>query len=152
MDRMKRTLRITVLAAAALAFAGACSARTDGPRSAGLEEPATVDAGAAVQPVDETSDADDHSKTNPLEEPAFRALSCGNTYCDSDERCCRATGQCFPADCPDCCDGAREGVFGDGPEVFEMHSGPTDAPVREEDTDDDWIEHDIEPDGPEPNE
>ena len=152
MDRKKRTLPISMLAIIALAMAGACSAQTETTTSASLEEPAAVDAGTPIQPVDEKSDADGHDKINPLEDPAFEALMCGDTRCGPDQRCCRATGQCFPADCPDCCDGVREGYFGDGPEVFEMHRGPADEPVRDQDRDDGWIKHDVEPDGPEPNE
>lgn len=155
---MTRTTHISsvplaIVATAALTF-GACTARTDAPEdvTAPITEPsAMVDAGVPPQLAD-YEDADETSKTNPLAEPAFRAVLCGDQRCDADQRCCRATGQCFPADCPDCCDGAREGYFGDGPDVFDMHRGPADDPIRGDGEDDTWIEAEFDPDEPDPAE
>lgn len=144
---MKRTIFETwmILLAAILPVSIGCAAETDAPggQSAAMTQPATIDGGLGLGQV---TDED-----NPLEPANFREVYCGDDQCGPDQRCCHATGQCFPADCPDCCDGVRQGYFDDGPAVFDWHRGPTGDPVRD-DPEEDWIEHDLEPDQPDPAE
>lgn len=145
-------LRIWIPVTAATTLALACTARTNAPgaTASAMTEPAMVDGGVDVSetPPDQS---DVTSEPNPVDEPAFRMVLCGDTRCGPDQRCCHATGQCFPADCPDCCDGIRQGFFGDGPSAIDMHRGPTGGLVRS-DGDDGWVKHDIHPDEPNPAE